>query len=177
MHSKLDAVTRTSDALPLLGSFDLANPQSALALAHFMFSLSYQSYILQEELPSRRLRNFTWRSDDDAALWAGSIEEWRAHIDVSEESRYEPGSCAVCCECGLMSLFSGYIVLRMYLTPRLPLPPRTPTPSQCLPNQPVIMFVERQKANHALHHRRHLGGILQSCIHYSVDDSYRNLCV
>ena len=95
MHPKLDAAARTSDVLALPGSFDLANPQSALALAHFIFSLSYQFDILQQELPSRRLRRLTWRSDDDATLWTGNIEEWRAHIDGSDESRYEPGQCTI----------------------------------------------------------------------------------
>ncbi|KAF7789775.1 hypothetical protein EIP86_000721 [Pleurotus ostreatoroseus] len=86
IHTKLDAAMRTSDVLVLPGSFDLANPQSALALAHSIFSLSYQFDILQQELPSRCLCRFTWRSDDDATLWAGSIEEWRAHINESDES-------------------------------------------------------------------------------------------
>ena len=98
MHPKLDAVTRTSNEVPLPGSFDLADPQSSLALAHFIFSLGYSFDILQKELPSRRLRRFTWRSDDDATLWAGSIEEWRARIDGSDESRYESGQCTIRCE-------------------------------------------------------------------------------
>ena len=95
MHQKPNTSTRISDVLPLPGSFDLADPQSSLALAHFVFSLSYQFDILQKELPSQRLRKFTWRSDDDTTLWAGSIEEWRARIDVSDESRYEPGQCTL----------------------------------------------------------------------------------
>lgn len=49
MRPKLNAATRTSDVLPLPGSFDFADPQSALALAHFVSSLSYQCDILQEE--------------------------------------------------------------------------------------------------------------------------------
>lgn len=152
MRPKLNAATRNSDVLPLPGSFDFADPQSALALAHFMFSLSYQSDMLQEELPSRRLRKFTWRSDDDAAPWAGSIEEWRAHIDRSDASRYEPGQCRLCCKRGLMSYFGGYIVLRMHLIPRLLLLPRTSTLSQCPPSRLVVVVVEKEKINHVLPH-------------------------
>ncbi|KAF7790824.1 hypothetical protein EIP86_001781 [Pleurotus ostreatoroseus] len=92
MHPMPDAATRTSDVLTLPGSFDLADPQSALALAHFVFSLDYQFEILQKELPLQRLRRFTWRSDDDATLWTGNIEEWRAHIDESDESRRSSGA-------------------------------------------------------------------------------------
>ena len=95
MHPKSNIGTRTTDVLTLPGSFDLADTQSSLALAHFVFSLSYQFDILQKELPSQRLRKFTWRSDDDTTLWAGSIEERRARIDVSDESRYEPGQCSL----------------------------------------------------------------------------------
>ena len=99
MHPKSNIGTRTTDVLTLPGSFDLADPQSSLALAHFVFSLSYQFDNLQEELPSRRFRKFTWRSDDDATLWAGSIEEWRAHIDGSDKSRYELAQATIYCEC------------------------------------------------------------------------------
>ncbi|KAJ3554947.1 hypothetical protein NM688_g2843 [Phlebia brevispora] len=68
------------------GFFDLSNPQSALELAHFVLCLDYQFEALRDELPSRRLQNLRWRSDDVNAAWAKDVEGWRTSVDQSDGS-------------------------------------------------------------------------------------------